>query len=201
MINLQFKTNSLKIGSSVPSISLNYGRNLAKRPFAGSEKRNSCRFSFAMPRVFTFDILPALVNLQGGESKGNLSEEPTCTRTNISRSTHTRSRKMHDFLSFKGDNVEWIFQINNIWKRRIEQSFHDCGPVRFSWTWCLDKGIKLLHVLKQVNMKEMISSLFAQPSLLRLKWWYLIKQQHMKMTKVSTINDNYEYFYIWLYQI
>ena len=31
MINLQ-----LKIGSSVPSISLNYGRNLAKRPNGGS---------------------------------------------------------------------------------------------------------------------------------------------------------------------
>ena len=44
MTNLQFKTNSLKIDSSVPSISLNYGRNLAKRPFAGSGKRNSCRF-------------------------------------------------------------------------------------------------------------------------------------------------------------
>ena len=44
MINLQLKTNSLKIGSSVPSISLNYGRNLAKRPFAGSGKRNSCLF-------------------------------------------------------------------------------------------------------------------------------------------------------------
>ena len=43
MINLQFKTNSLKIGSSVPSISLNYGRNLAKRPSAGSGKGNSCR--------------------------------------------------------------------------------------------------------------------------------------------------------------
>ena len=43
MINLQFKTNSLKIGSSVPSISLNYGRNSAKRPSAGSGKGNSCR--------------------------------------------------------------------------------------------------------------------------------------------------------------
>ena len=43
MINLQFKTNSLKIGSSVPSISLNYGRNLAKRPSAGSGKGNSYR--------------------------------------------------------------------------------------------------------------------------------------------------------------
>ena len=36
MINLQFKTNSLKIGSSCPSISLNYRRNVAKRPNAGS---------------------------------------------------------------------------------------------------------------------------------------------------------------------
>ena len=36
MINLQFKTNSLKNGSSVPSISLNYGRNLTKRANAGS---------------------------------------------------------------------------------------------------------------------------------------------------------------------
>ena len=44
MIYRQFKTNSLKIGSSVASISLNYGRNLFKRPFAGSGKRNSCRF-------------------------------------------------------------------------------------------------------------------------------------------------------------
>ena len=44
MINLQFKTNSLKIGSSVPSVSLNYGRNVAKKPNAGSGKRNSCRF-------------------------------------------------------------------------------------------------------------------------------------------------------------
>ena len=43
MINLQFKTNSMKIGSSVPSISLNYGRNLAKRPNDGSGKGNSCR--------------------------------------------------------------------------------------------------------------------------------------------------------------
>ena len=43
MINLQFKTNSLKIGSSVSSVSLNYGRNLAKRPSAGSGKGNSCR--------------------------------------------------------------------------------------------------------------------------------------------------------------
>ena len=43
MINLQFKTNSLKIGSSVPSISLNYGRNLAKKPNDGSGKGNSCR--------------------------------------------------------------------------------------------------------------------------------------------------------------
>ena len=43
MINLQFKSNSLKIGSSVPSISLNYGRNIAKRPSAGSGKGNSCR--------------------------------------------------------------------------------------------------------------------------------------------------------------
>ena len=43
MINLQFKTNSWKIGSSVPSVSLNYGRNLAKRPSAGSGKGNSCR--------------------------------------------------------------------------------------------------------------------------------------------------------------
>ena len=41
MINLQLKTNSLKIGSSVPSISLNYGR----RPSAGSGKGNSCRLS------------------------------------------------------------------------------------------------------------------------------------------------------------
>ena len=100
MINLQFKTNSLKIGSSVPSISLNYGRNLAKRPFAGSEKRNSCRFSFAMPRVFTFDILPALVNLQGGESKGNLSEEPTCTRTTFQGAlTQGLGKCMISFLS------------------------------------------------------------------------------------------------------
>ena len=43
MTNLQFKTNSLKISSSVPSISLNYERNLAKRPSAGSGKGNSCR--------------------------------------------------------------------------------------------------------------------------------------------------------------
>ena len=43
MIYLQFKTNSLKIGPSVPSISLNYGRNLAKRPNDGSGKGNSCR--------------------------------------------------------------------------------------------------------------------------------------------------------------
>ena len=43
MIHLQFKTNSLKIGSSVPSMSLNYGRNLAKRPNAGTGKGNSCR--------------------------------------------------------------------------------------------------------------------------------------------------------------
>ena len=43
MINIQFKTNSLKIGPSVPSISLNYGRNLAKRPNDGSGKGNSCR--------------------------------------------------------------------------------------------------------------------------------------------------------------
>ena len=43
MINLQFKTNSLKIGSSVPSISLNHGRNLAKRPNGGSRKGNSCQ--------------------------------------------------------------------------------------------------------------------------------------------------------------
>ena len=43
MNNLQFKTNSLKIGPSVPSISLNYGRNLAKRPNDGSGKGNSCR--------------------------------------------------------------------------------------------------------------------------------------------------------------
>ena len=43
MINPQFKTDSLKIGSSVPSISLNYGRHSAKRPSAGSGKGNSCR--------------------------------------------------------------------------------------------------------------------------------------------------------------
>ena len=43
MINLQFKTNSLKIGSCVPSISLNYGRNWAKRHNDGSGKGNSCR--------------------------------------------------------------------------------------------------------------------------------------------------------------
>ena len=43
MIYLQFKTNSLKIGSSVPSISLNYGRNWAKRPNDGLGKGNSCR--------------------------------------------------------------------------------------------------------------------------------------------------------------
>ena len=43
MIYLQFKTNSLKIGPSVPSISLNYGRNLAKRPNDGSGKGNSCQ--------------------------------------------------------------------------------------------------------------------------------------------------------------
>ena len=43
MINLQFKTNSSKIGSSVPSISLNYGRNWAKRPNDGSGKDNSSR--------------------------------------------------------------------------------------------------------------------------------------------------------------
>ena len=43
MINLKFKTNSLKIGSSVPSISLNYARNLAKEPNDGSGKGNSCR--------------------------------------------------------------------------------------------------------------------------------------------------------------
>ena len=40
---LQFKTNSLKIGSSAPSTSLIYGRNLAKRPNGGSGKGNSCR--------------------------------------------------------------------------------------------------------------------------------------------------------------
>ena len=45
MIYLQFKTNSLKIGPSVPSTSLNYGRNLAERPNDGSGKGNSCRFS------------------------------------------------------------------------------------------------------------------------------------------------------------
>ena len=43
MIYLKFKTNSLKIGPSVPSISLNYGRNLAKRPNDGSGKGNSSR--------------------------------------------------------------------------------------------------------------------------------------------------------------
>ena len=43
MIYLQFKTNSLKIGPSVPSISFNNGRNLAKRPNDGSGKGNSCR--------------------------------------------------------------------------------------------------------------------------------------------------------------
>ena len=39
MIYLQYKT----IGPSVPSISLNYRRNLAKRPNDGSGKGNSCR--------------------------------------------------------------------------------------------------------------------------------------------------------------
>ena len=34
---------SMKIGPSIPSISLNYGRNLAKRPNDGSGKGNSCR--------------------------------------------------------------------------------------------------------------------------------------------------------------
>ena len=43
IINLQFKINSLKVGSSVPSISLNYGQNLAKRLNDGSGKGNSCR--------------------------------------------------------------------------------------------------------------------------------------------------------------
>ena len=43
MIYLQFKTNNLKIGLSVPPISLNYGRNLAKRSNDGSGKGNSCR--------------------------------------------------------------------------------------------------------------------------------------------------------------
>ena len=43
MIYLQLKTNSLKIGPSVPSILSNYGRNLAKRPNDGSGKGNSCR--------------------------------------------------------------------------------------------------------------------------------------------------------------
>ena len=57
MVNLQFKTNSLKIGSSVPSISLNYGRNLTKRSNAGS---GNVRDAW---QVFTVDALPALVNL------------------------------------------------------------------------------------------------------------------------------------------
>ena len=39
MIYLQLQTNSVKIGPSVPSISLN----LAKRPNDGSGKGNSCR--------------------------------------------------------------------------------------------------------------------------------------------------------------
>ena len=45
MINLQFKTNSLKIGSSVPSISLNYGRNLEKGLLLDQEKATRVDFS------------------------------------------------------------------------------------------------------------------------------------------------------------
>ena len=52
MINLQFKTNILKIDSSVPSISLNYGRNLAKRPFAGSS------IAYSKPRALILNNDP-----------------------------------------------------------------------------------------------------------------------------------------------
>ena len=45
MINLQLQTNSLKIGSSVPSISLNYGRNLSKGLLLDQEKVTRVDFS------------------------------------------------------------------------------------------------------------------------------------------------------------
>ena len=60
MISLQFKTNSLKIGSYVPPVTLNYGRNFAKGLMLDQEKvtridfplnaiRNTCN---VRPRYF-----------------------------------------------------------------------------------------------------------------------------------------------------
>ena len=78
MINLQFKTNSLKIGSSVPSISLNYGRKLAKRPSAGSGKGNSCRLFLKKKYVHCqTEIL---------SNHGNYIEIKRKTKTNTNKS-------------------------------------------------------------------------------------------------------------------
>ena len=80
MINLQFKTNNLKIGSSVPSISLNYGRNIAKRPSAGSGKGNSCRLFLKCGKEYMHCQTEILNN------HGNLIEIKRKTKTNTNKS-------------------------------------------------------------------------------------------------------------------
>ena len=80
MINLPFKTNGLKIGSSVPSISLNYGRNLAKRPSAGSGKGNSCRLFLKCDKEY-MHCQPEILS-----NHGNSIEIKRKTKTNTNKS-------------------------------------------------------------------------------------------------------------------
>ena len=85
MIYLQFKRNSLKIGPSVPSISLNYGRNLAKRPNDGSGNGNSSRLFVQCGKEYMHFQTEILRN------HGNYIEIKMKTKTNTNkRIKHTK---------------------------------------------------------------------------------------------------------------
>ena len=87
MIYLQFNTNSLKIGPSVPSISLNYRRNLAKRPNDGSGKGNSCRLFVQCVQYYMHFQTEILRN------HGNYIEIKKKTKTNTNkRIKHTNHK-------------------------------------------------------------------------------------------------------------
>ena len=81
-------------------------------------------------------------------------------------------------------------------KRRIEQSFHGCDQY-VQLDVMPGQGIKLLHVLKQANMKR-TGFIFICPASY-IKFIDVIveiinKTTVHEKTTISTIYENYEYF-------